>query len=296
MATQKEVAKTQDAAAPMAAWKQAVSSGMQKFAMIADPNKAKIEAGFASQIIEGSTSLQKIATTPDGFASIINCIINVARMGITLNPAMKLAYLIPRKGKCILDPSWMGLTKILTDGGDVKYMAASIVYDDEDFVFDMVNTVHVKKYAESEAENKQRRVVGALSCAVLKDNTKVYEFIPKWELDKIKAMSDGANSSYSPYSNWESEMQKKAVIRRHYKSLPKGTNTLAAEVISEQEKEFKNSSPKGPADVFGETTTEDGTFEEVKPTDAVKPTEEETPAPTSDKDAAFNKMYGIENK
>lgn len=262
MATQKEVAKTQEAA-PLAAWKQAVSSGMRKFAMIADPNKASIEAGFASQIIEGSTMLQRIATTPEGFVSIINCIINVARMGITLNPAMRLAYLIPRKGKCVLDLSWMGLAKILTDGGDVKYIAASIVYGDEEFVFDMVNTVHVKKYAESEVENKQRKVVGALSCAILKDDTKVYEFIPKWELDKIKAMSEAANSSYSPYSNWESEMQKKAAIRRHYKSLPKGTNTLAAEAISEQEKAFINAPSKGNADVFGENTTEDVTFEDM---------------------------------
>lgn len=254
----------------LAPWKSAVSTGMTKFAMI-DSKRAKIEAGFASQIIEGSPALQRIALTQPGFNSIVNAVLNVARMGITLNPSMKLAYLIPRKGLCVLDPSYMGLVKILTDGKDVKYVSAALVYEDEEFEFvDAYTVKHVRKDAKTEAEQNTRVLRGALSCAMLADGQKVYEFMPAWELEKVERMSAAAGSGSSPYSNWRSEMQKKAAIRRHYKNLPKGTNAEAVQAVIESEEAiFKQAADKGKAvDVFGETdpATEEATYEEVDST------------------------------
>lgn len=242
-------------------WKQAVSDGMKKFQMIANPETAKIEAGFAAQIMESSTALQAIAKTPNGFASIVNAIINVARMRITLNPSMKQAYLIPRKNMCVLEPSWMGLSKILTDGGDVEYVSAAIVYEDEEFVFDVTNTVHKPKYPDTEEENNQRKMIGALSCAHLKSGKRVYEFIPTWELKKIEKMSAGGFA----YTGWRTEMYKKAVIRRHYKSLPKGNNAeVINEVLKQEEDMFKKPQNDASGDVFGESMTEEASYEEVK--------------------------------
>src|SRR5690606_39362507 len=73
------------------------------------------EANFALQIFQGNDYLTKMS--PD---SIKNAIVNVALTGLTLNPVMKFAYLVPRKGKFVLDVSYMGLAKILTDTGSVK--------------------------------------------------------------------------------------------------------------------------------------------------------------------------------
>jgi recombination protein RecT len=139
---------------------------------------------------------------------------------------MKLAYLIPRKGKAVLDPSYMGLTKILTDSGSVKKVSAVVVYDDEQFEYNASTrmvVVHEQRYAETEKEHMARKVIGAYSCATLADGSLDYEFMPGWELEKIKSKSDGANSQYSPWqeSNWADEMRKKTVIKRHYKYLPK---------------------------------------------------------------------------
>src|SRR5690606_7789736 len=86
------------------------------------------EASFALQIFEGNDYLTKMS--PD---SIRNAIVNVSLTGLTLNPVMKMAYLIPRKGKCVLDVSYMGLAKILTDTGSVKNIEANIVYWGEPF-------------------------------------------------------------------------------------------------------------------------------------------------------------------
>lgn len=268
--TNTEVTTKTAPAATLAAWQSALVKAETKFVSISDPKKAKTELGFAAQIIEGNPQLKTCDV-----ASIQNAIINVARTGTTLNPAMKLAYLIPRKGKCVLDFSYMGLIHILTDGGDVKYITATIVYEDEEFVFDPINTVHKPIYAKTEELQKKREIHGALSTAILKDNTRVYEFMPYWELLKIKRQSMSANSSFSPYGEWAEEMYKKAVIKRHYKFLPKGSpdaERLAEAIAADTEASFHNDKPMtSVADVF------DVEAEEIKPegTVTVEPTKKE---------------------
>jgi recombination protein RecT len=175
--------------------------------------------------------MQIIQSNPKGWQnvdlmSIRSAVENIAFTGLTLNPAMKLAYLIPRKGKAIFEAGYGGLVKILTDSGSVKKVAAVVVYEDEEFEYNAATRMvvkHEQKYAKTEKEHMARKVIGAYSCATLTDGSLDYEFMPGWELDKIKSKSDGANSQYSPWqeSNWADEMRKKTVIKRHYKYLPK---------------------------------------------------------------------------
>ena len=260
-------------------WKQALINAEHKFMAITDPKKAKIELGFAVQIIEANPSLKSCS-----MASIQNSIINVARLGSTLNPAMKLCYLIPRKGQCVLDISYVGLSKILTDGGDVKYITASIVYTDEEFAFDPINTKHVPKFAASEKENNERTIFGALSTAILKDDTRLYEFIPLWELQKIERMSSSSGSSFSPYKDWRTEMYKKAVIKRHYKFLPKGNpdhEKLSA--MQEVEQQVFGNAP-APAPVSVSEMIDDTPYEEIQSDQP--PASSESPEPTKEQPPA----------
>ena len=201
---------------------EAIAAAKARFLSVMPQETFVKEANFALQIIQNN---------PKGWqnvdlVSIRSAVENIAFTGLTLNPAMKLAYLIPRKGKAVLDPSYMGLTKILTDSGSVKKVSAVVVYDDEQFEYNASTrmvVVHEQKYAETEKEHIARKVIGAYSCATLADGSLDYEFMPGWELEKIKSKSDGANSQYSPWqeSNWADEMRKKTVIKRHYKYLPK---------------------------------------------------------------------------
>ena len=201
---------------------EAIAAAKARFLSVMPQETFVKEANFALQIIQNN---------PKGWqnvdlVSIRSAVENIAFTGLTLNPAMKLAYLIPRKGKAVLDPSYMGLTKILTDSGSVKKVSAVVVYDDEQFECNASTrmvVVHEQRYAETEKEHMARKVIGAYSCATLADGSLDYEFMPGWELEKIKSKSDGANSQYSPWqeSNWADEMRKKTVIKRHYKYLPK---------------------------------------------------------------------------
>jgi len=196
-------------------WKSAIKDSYAKFELI-NPARAKTELGFANQLFQSNPQLQKCTTE-----SIVNAVVNVARTSITLNPVMRLAYLVPRGDKCVLDFSYMGMVAMLKDNNCIKTIDAKIVYEDEEFDYDMSSSIihHKPNYAKSEIEHNQRVILGCYSRAVLPTNDVVYEFMPMWEIDKIKQSSTNSNSKYSAWTTWRDEMIKKSVIKRHFKML-----------------------------------------------------------------------------
>ena len=176
------------------------------------------------QIFQQNPYLQKCEPQ-----SILNAVVNVARTSITLNPVMRLAYLIPRKNKCVLEFSYMGLVAMLRDNGCIKSISAHIVYEDEEFDYDVAyNTIkHKPNFAKTEKEHNSREMVGCYSRATLPSGEIVFEFMPMWEIDKIRSMSEGSGSKYSAWNTWRDEMIKKSVIKRHFKMLISGNPTEA---------------------------------------------------------------------
>jgi recombination protein RecT len=204
-------------------WMQSLTSAYPKFELI-NPEKAKSELGFAMQIFQQSEYLQRCDPQ-----SILNAVVNVARTSITLNPVMRLAYLIPRKNRCVLEFSYMGLVAMLRDNGCIKSISAHIVYADEEFEYNIAENkiMHKPNYAETEQEHNSRKIIGCYSRATLPNNEVVYEFMPMWEIEKVKRMSDGSDSKFSAWQTWKDEMIKKSVIKRHFKMLISGNPTEA---------------------------------------------------------------------
>jgi recombination protein RecT len=84
-------------------------------------------------------------------------------------------------------------------------------------------------------DTKDELIVGAYSIATMSDGTRSYEFMRRFEIDKIRQMSQtGATGRTVQYGNdkgkpiepkgpwveWFPEMAKKTVMRRHSKTLP----------------------------------------------------------------------------
>ena len=99
-----------------------------------DKKKFITEATYAIDIWndEKNTYLRK--STPKSF---YNAIFSVHKIGLSLNPVKKECYLIPRKkGNIIevcLEPSYIGLIKLLTDEGTVKNIQTNVIYEGCDF-------------------------------------------------------------------------------------------------------------------------------------------------------------------
>lgn len=229
-------------------WQQALVKAEGKFLAISGKEEqTKIELGFASMLIQANAKLQSCDP-----ASIINAVINVARTGITLNPVLKLAHLVPRGGKCVLDFDYKGLVKVLKDNKCLKDIQAIIVYEDE--VFEEANSPitppkHEKKYAKTEEEQKQRTYKGVYSQVLLMDNTVIYTpFMPYWEVLKAEKVSPASSSNYSPWQTWREPMVKKTKIKRDFNMLISGSpaenlvNALAIEEENSVDPKFKKSS------------------------------------------------------
>ena len=214
-------------------WKSSLKEAHTKF-MAINPEKAQSELGFAMQIFQNSETLQRCDAQ-----SILNAVVNVARTSVTLNPVMRLAYLVPRKGKCVLDFSYMGLVAMLRDNNCIKSISAHIVYEDEEFEYDVAynKITHKPSYAKTEEQHKSRGRIGCYSRATLPNGEVVFEFMPMWEVEKVKRLSEGSSSKFSAWQTWEEEMIKKVVIKRHFKMLISGNPSEALATALQVENE-----------------------------------------------------------
>ena len=196
-------------------WKKTLTNAFPKFQQI-NKEKAQSELGFAFQIFQNNSALQRCEPQ-----SILNAVINVARTSITLNTVMRLAYLIPRKNKCVLEFSYMGLVAMLRDNNCIKSISAHIVYGDEEFEYNIGENkiIHKPVYARNESEHNKRQIIGCYSRATLLNDEKSFEFMPMWEIEKVKRLSESSNSKFSAWNTWQDEMIKKTDIKRHFKML-----------------------------------------------------------------------------
>lgn len=80
------------------------------------------EVNFAVQLLMNNDYLFDCAKQfPDHF---IEAMKNVSLTGLTLNPELRLAYLVPYKGKVKFQSSYMGKVDILTRAGIVRMIEA----------------------------------------------------------------------------------------------------------------------------------------------------------------------------
>lgn len=212
---------------------------------IFDPIKSRIveiigkdtflkEASFAIQYFEANKYLGT-ATKESKQKALLNLI----QVGLTLNPIAKETYLIPRsisykdeqgnwkkRVECNLEPSYIGLVKLLTNAGSVTSINTQIVYEGDYFDIDLGNsTVSHKPHF---LNNKEKgKIIGVYSIAILSNSNQQIEWMDVDSVNEIKNRSE----SYKAYlkdnkrsSIWNSdltEMIRKTIIRRIYKYLPR---------------------------------------------------------------------------
>lgn len=165
-------------------------------------------------------------------ASFLTALIDLCKIGLSLNPVKKEAYLIPRAGKICLEPSYIGLIKLLTDEGTVKNIQTNVIYENCDFdlFHDMngLNFKHVPYYAKN---LKSGNIIGVYCIANLTNEEKQFEHMTIDEINAIKEKSESYKAFKDPnkkvfscvWDDYESEMIRKTIIRRIYKYLPRST-------------------------------------------------------------------------
>lgn len=221
---------------------QVILSAKENFERISDINFIK-EAEFAMQALAANTTLLKVAQGNP--ASLKSAIINLSACNLTLNPVLKLAYLVPRGGKVCLDISYMGLEKLATDSGSITFTKSRIVRQSDEFKLrgiDKEPTHEFNPFATDRGD-----IIGAYNIAKTHDGDFLTEIMTIDEILDIRDRTEAyksfkaGKSQSCPWTTDLEEMLKKTVTRRASKSWPK-TDRLsqAINVLNEHDGINKN--------------------------------------------------------
>lgn len=202
-------------------------SGLEK--CFISPKKAFLAAGgteqqfarevnFAMQAMLNNTYLIDCAKAyPD---HLIEAIKNVSLTGLSLNPELKLGYLVPYKGKVKFQASYMGKVDILIRTGVVKDIYADLVYTNDKF--SMTKGTGGKLTHEPDVFGERGDLMGGYYYAILTSGAEKYDAMPKSRIEEIKSRSEAVKKGkQSPWDTDFEEMARKTVVNWAFKFLPK---------------------------------------------------------------------------
>lgn len=182
--------------------------------VIADESvKWSKESQFAIQAFQKNDFLAKVATSNPTSAQ--NAIINVAAIGITLNPASKLAYLVPRDGGVCLDISYMGLLHIAQQSGSILWGQCKLVHANDTYESNGLDKAPTHKY---QAFGDRGAIVGGYCTVKTPDGDYLTEEMSLADINKVAATSKASNGPWKTF--WE-EMARKTIVKRASKYWPK---------------------------------------------------------------------------
>ncbi|MDU4001399.1 recombinase RecT [Pluralibacter gergoviae] len=190
------------------------------------------ESQFAIQCFQRNDALAKAALGNP--VSAQNAIINVAAIGITLNPASKLAYLVPRDGMICLDISYMGLLHLAQSTGAIKWGQCKLVHENDTYESNGLDSAPTHKY---NAFGDRGSVVGGYCTVKTADGDYLTEEMSLSDIEAVKATSKAQNG---PWKKFWSEMARKTIVKRASKYWPKSQRLdNAIHLLNEDEGVFQ---------------------------------------------------------
>lgn len=186
------------------------------------------ESQFAMQLFQRNEYLTRTALSNP--VSAQNAIINVAAIGITLNPASKLAYLVPRDGMVCLDISYMGLLHLAQATGAIKWGQCKLVYTNDTYESNGLDMAPTHKY---NAFGDRGAVVGGYCTVKTPDGDYLTE---EMSLAEIKATEATSKAKNGPWKNFWEEMARKTIVKRASKYWPRAQRLdNAIHILNEEE-------------------------------------------------------------
>ena len=188
-----------------------------------------VEISWLNSLLHSDTKLRSCTD-----ASKCKVLANVVSTGLTLSPAMKYCYVIPRRDNAsgevhaTLDISYMGLIKMLTDAGTVAKVEAHIIYQNDQYEIEYGLT---PKFKHVPTLTNRGEMVAVYSIAHLRGTDPQVEILTADDVAEIRAVA-GARGQI--WEKWPAQMWRKSAIKRLFKYLPKteiSDNLIAALAI-----------------------------------------------------------------
>lgn len=182
------------------------------------------EAGFAIQQLGKNDFMMKCAQ--NNRQAVVDAVVNIAAIGISLNPAKKQAYLVPRDGKICLDISYMGLMDLAQATGSVKWAQAALVHESDMFELTSLDKAPIHRFNPFSKE--RGNIVGVyVTIKTIHDEYLTHTMT----IEDAYAIRDRSSAwkswiakkanSPGPWGTDEGEMIKKTCVKQAYKYWPK---------------------------------------------------------------------------
>ena len=181
------------------------------------------EAGFAIQSLMGNEYAMKMAM--QNRQSVVNAVTNIAAIGISLNPARKQAYLVPRDGRICLDISYMGLMDLALASGSIRWAQCALVFANDEFSLNGLDKQPSHKFNPFAKDRGE--LIGVYCVVKTQDGDYLTHAMTAEDVFAIRDRSSAwrayvEKKKKCPWVTDEGEMVKKTCIKQAYKYWPKG--------------------------------------------------------------------------
>lgn len=188
-------------------------------AVLTDPSiNFEKEAGFAIQVLQNNEYTLKAAMNDR--QAVVNAVNNVAAIGISLNPAKKQAYLVPRKNKIYLEISYMGLIDLAVSTGSIKWAQAALVHENDGFALNGYDAPPTHTF--NPFSTQRGALIGVYVVVKTADGDYLTHTMSIADVYAIRDRSEAWKAgNKGPWKTDEGEMVKKTVVKQAYKYWPK---------------------------------------------------------------------------
>jgi phage RecT family recombinase len=205
----------------------------QKFSALTDGQ----EQIFEREKLHAMAAVQKndylMTCAGNDKMSLASSLLQVATLDITLNPAMRLCYLVPRDNRVILDLSYMGMVEIARRSG-IKEIICQLVRSGDEFEFSASDNKLVHKYDPFLSKELRGQIIGGYCCAMI-DGFRSITVMSFEEIEDIKKRNPAVRKgAHTPWISDYEEMAKKTIIKKAFKLWPKSEKMAAAVEIDNE--------------------------------------------------------------
>lgn len=231
----------------------AVVTPKQTLAKMIENNKAAIGLSLPKSMDQDRFArllLTAANTTPALFdcdpRSFLAAGVTCAQLGLEPNDPRGLAYLIPfndkRKGKVVnLIIGYRGMLDLARRSGMVSSINAFPVFEGDHFVY-RLGLEPTLEHVPGDHDEDPKKLTHVYAVARVNGDPQ-FVVLTRKQIDKTKASSMGASSSYSPWNTHYTEMALKTALRRLCKWLPQTVEVAQADVADGRAMTFGDLGP-----------------------------------------------------
>jgi len=202
------------------------------------------EFKFAMQLLQKNSFLDNTAW--GNTESLKNAIVNVSAIGISLNPALKHAYLVPRQKAVCLDISYMGLLHLACMSGSIMWGQAKVVREKDSYTSLGIDKSPEHKYSPF---GDRGAIVGVYCTVKTRDGDYLTEEMSIEAVHDIRGRSSAFKNGSGPWKTDPEQMIRKTVVKRASSYWPKVDRLNAAVDMLNTENgegiDFDNDIPAG---------------------------------------------------